>query len=124
MYVFTPKYLCPSHQTNSIHLGRCAFDTRASFERIKCCSYDLCEIFKELRGRRELTANPEESNIFSLSISGEPTQIMRRKFIEYLGTDCFHFCRIPVELSVVSASNTNRTKPSSNMQCTDNDIYM
>jgi hypothetical protein len=25
---------------------------------------------------------------------------MRRKFVEYLGTDCFHFCRIPVELSV------------------------
>jgi hypothetical protein len=33
---------------------------------------------------------------------------MRRKFVEYLGTDCFHFCRIPVELSVVSASNTKR----------------
>jgi hypothetical protein len=28
----------------------------------------------------------------------EPTQIMRRKFVEYLDTDCFHFCRIPVEL--------------------------
>jgi anionic cell wall polymer biosynthesis LytR-Cps2A-Psr (LCP) family protein len=37
---------------------------------------------------------------------------MRRKFVEYLGTDFF---RIPVELSVVSASNTKRTptKPSS-----------
>jgi hypothetical protein len=24
---------------------------------------------------------------------------MHRKFVEYLGIDCFHFCRIPVELS-------------------------
>jgi hypothetical protein len=54
-----------------------------------------------VRGRRELdgelTANPEP-NIFSLLI-GESTQIMHRKF---LGIDCFHFCRIPVELSIVS----------------------
>jgi hypothetical protein len=56
--------------------------------------------------------------------SGEPTQIMRSKFVEYLGTDCFHFFRIPVELSVVSTSNTKcrPTKPSSNAQCTDNFI--
>jgi hypothetical protein len=55
---------------------------------------------------------------FHRQFSGEPTQIMRRKFVEYLGTDCFHFCRIPVELSVVSASNTKRTKRST--KCTDN----
>jgi hypothetical protein len=41
----------------------------------------------------ELTANPEEPNIFSPSIFWRTTQIMRRKFVEYLGTDCFHFCR-------------------------------
>jgi hypothetical protein len=84
-----------------------------------------------VRGRREfdveLTANPEEPSIFTVDfhrrLSGEPTQIMRRKFVEYLGTDCFYLCRIPVELSVVSASNTKRcSKPSSNAQCTDNFI--
>jgi hypothetical protein len=36
---------------------------------------------------------------FHHRFSGEPTQIMRRKFVEYLGTDCLHFCRIPVEFS-------------------------
>jgi hypothetical protein len=45
---------------------------------------------------------------FHHRFSGEPTQIMRRKFVVYLSTDCFHFCRTPVELSVVSASNTKR----------------
>jgi hypothetical protein len=40
---------------------------------------------------------------------------MCRKFIEYLGTDCFNFCRIPVELSVVSMSNTKCTKCPSKM---------
>jgi hypothetical protein len=61
---------------------------------------------------------------FHRRFSGEPTQIMCRKFVEYLGTDCFHFCQIRVELSVVSASNTKRRpmKPSSNVQCTDNFI--
>jgi hypothetical protein len=57
---------------------------------------------------------------FHRQFSGEPTQIMRRNFVEYLGTDCFHSCRIPVELSAASTSNTKRTKPSSNVQCTDN----
>jgi hypothetical protein len=47
---------------------------------------------------------------------------MRRKFVEYLGTDCFNFRRIPVELhvSVVSMSNTKCTNRSS--KCTDNFI--
>jgi hypothetical protein len=50
--------------------------------------------------------NPEEPNIFSPSI-------MRRKFVEYLCDDCIHFCRIPVELSVVSMWKTKCTKRSS-----------
>jgi hypothetical protein len=36
---------------------------------------------------------------FHHQFSGEPTQIIRRKFVKYLGTDCFHFW-IPVEFSV------------------------
>jgi hypothetical protein len=36
---------------------------------------------------------------------------MSHKFGDYLGTDFFIFCRIPVELSVVSASNTKRSLP-------------
>jgi hypothetical protein len=61
---------------------------------------------------------------FHRRFSGEPTQIMRRKFLEYLGTDCFHFCRSPVELSVVSASNINLglRSPPQNAECTDNFI--
>jgi hypothetical protein len=35
--------------------------------------------------------------LFHRRFSGKPTQIMRCKFVEYLGSDCFHFCRIPVE---------------------------
>jgi hypothetical protein len=54
----------------------------------------------------------------------EPTQIMRRKFVEYLSTDCFHCCRVPVELFVVSMTNTKhiwkRTKRST--KCMDNFI--
>jgi hypothetical protein len=62
-------------------------------------------------------ANPEEPNMFSPYIFWQThSTYMRRKFVEYLGTDCLLFCRIPVELSVVSSLNTKRrpTKPSSN----------
>jgi hypothetical protein len=38
---------------------------------------------------------------------------MRRKFVEYLGTECFHFCRIPVELllSVRQLQNVGLRSP-------------
>jgi hypothetical protein len=63
---------------------------------------------------------------FTVDFSGEPTQIMRRQFVEYLGTDCFHFLSNSCRVSVVSASNTKRrpTKPSSNAQSTDNFILL
>jgi hypothetical protein len=44
---------------------------------------------------------------FPRKFSGELTQIMCT-FVECLGTDCFHFSRIPVEISVVGALNTKR----------------
>jgi hypothetical protein len=57
---------------------------------------------------------------FHCKFSGEPTQIMRRKFIEYLGTDCFHFCWNSCQV-LLSAHRiyTKCMKPSSNAQCTD-----
>jgi hypothetical protein len=42
---------------------------------------------------------------FHRRFSGEPSQIMRRKFVKYLGTDCFNFCRIPVKLSACRMQN-------------------
>jgi hypothetical protein len=86
-----------------------------------------------VRGRREFDAN-STSNLrrilrsqifFHRRFSGELTPIMRRKFVEYLGTWLFSFLSNSW-VTVVSASNTKRkpTKPSSNAQCTDYFIYL
>jgi methyl coenzyme M reductase alpha subunit len=48
---------------------------------------------------------------FTIDFLANPFKIMRRKFVEYLGTDCFNFCRIPVKLSVVSGSNAKLWSP-------------
>jgi hypothetical protein len=48
------------------------------------------------------TLNPEEQNIFSPSIFWQTHSNYASQFVEYLGTDCFHFCPIPVKLSDVS----------------------
>jgi hypothetical protein len=61
---------------------------------------------------------------FHRRFSGEPTQIMRRKLIEYLGTDCFHFCRIPVELSVVRRRIQNVRSAPQNARITSYSIHV
>jgi hypothetical protein len=59
---------------------------------------------------------------FHRRFSVQPTQIMCRKFVEYLGTDFFSF--LSNSCPVICASKTKRrsTKPSSNAQCMDNFI--
>jgi hypothetical protein len=50
---------------------------------------------------------------------------MRRKFVEYLGTDCFHFCRIPVELSVVTARRIQNVRSApQNARITSYSMYI
>jgi hypothetical protein len=102
------QQITPFHMASVIICTDCDSDVRLKIRDL--IHKALCS------GQRELCTGRRSTRIHR-RFSGEPTQIMRRIFVEYLGTDCFHFCRIPVAL------NTKRTKPSSNAQCTDNFIY-
>jgi hypothetical protein len=61
---------------------------------------------------------------FHRRFSGEPTQIMRRKFVEYLGTDCFHFVEFLSSylLSARQIQNVGLQSPPQMRKCTDNFI--